>query len=202
MGKIRPKRILKGWANHFLGKELPFNEIRYETCLACEHRNKALDTCNQCGCVLKAKTKVAEEVCPENLWHDIKEFEGRGLAVRVHDFEKTSIDIVEDIIVIEYREPLALNAPVSTSAFKIDLINCRGDYEHFTTDEIPLDNIFTKVCSCFSVVHNKKSLKEGENMTMTIKYNTKIPGLIDKRLKVHTDKDVFVIRIKGDVIEE
>jgi hypothetical protein len=45
-------------------------------------------------------------------------------------------------------------------------------------------------------------LKEGENMTMTIKYNTKIPGLIDKRLKVHTDKDVFVIRIKGDVIEE
>ena len=27
-----------------------------------------------------------------NRWHDIKEFEGRGLAVRVNDFEKTSID--------------------------------------------------------------------------------------------------------------
>jgi hypothetical protein len=202
MGKIRPNRIVKGWANHFLGKKMPFNEIRYETCLACEHRNKMLDTCNKCGCVLKAKTKVAEEVCPENLWHDIKEFEGRGLAVRVHDFEKTSIEVENDTIVIEYREPLTLNSPVSTSAFKIDLINCRGDYEDFKPEEIPLENIFTKVCSCFSVNHLKNSLKEGENLTMTIKYNTKIPGIIDKRLKVHTSQDVFVIRIKGDVIEE
>jgi hypothetical protein len=202
MGKIRPNRIVKGWANHLLGKDLGFNEIRYETCLACEHRNKLLDTCNICGCVLKAKTKVAEEVCPENLWHDIKEFQGRGLAVRVHDFEKMSIEASEDVIVIEYREPLILNSYVGTSEFKIDLINCRGDYEDFESKDIPLNNIFTKVCSCFSVKHLKNSLKEGENLTMTIKYNTKIPGIIDKRLKVHTDKDVFVIRIKGDVIEE
>ena len=105
---------------------------------------------------------------------------------------------MEDIIVAESTKNLfALNAPVSTSAFKIDLINCRGDYEHFTTDEIPLDNIFTKVCSCFLLSIIRNLLKEGENMTMTIKYNTKIPGLIDKRLKVYTDKDVFVIRIKG-----
>jgi hypothetical protein len=81
-------------------------------------------------------------------------------------------------------------------------VNCRGDYEKFSSDEIPLNTIFTKVCSCFSVFHDKKSLKEGENLTMTIKYNTKIPGIIDKRLKVHTDQDLFVIRIKGDVIEE
>lgn len=202
MGKIRPNRIAKGVANHLLGKKLPFNEIRYKTCLSCEHRNKMLDNCNLCGCFLKAKTKVAEEICPDNRWHDIKEFEGRGLAVRVHDFEKTSIEVVDDIIVIEYREPLILNSPVSTSEFKIDLVNCRGDYEKFSSEEIPLNTIFTKVCSCFSVFHDKKSLKEGENLTMTIKYNTKIPGIIDKRLKVHTDQDLFVIRIKGDVIEE
>ena len=46
MGKIRPNRIVKGWTNHLLGKDLGFNEMRYETCLACEHRNKLLDTCN------------------------------------------------------------------------------------------------------------------------------------------------------------
>ena len=202
MGKIRPKRIIEGWKNHILGKNMSFDKARYNTCLDCENRNKILDTCNICGCVLKAKSKVADEVCPENRWHDIKEFEGRGLAVRVHDFKKTDIDIMDDIIIIEYREPLILNSPIFSSEFKIDLVNCRGDYEKFSSKEITLDNIFTKVCSCFSVVHLKKKLEEGESMTMTIKYNTKIPGIIDKRLKVHTSQGVFVIRIKGDVIEE
>ena len=57
----------------------------------CSEKNKLTGTCNVCGCVFKAKVKVIEEYCPMNKWKDIKEFKDRGLAVKLHDTDKTTL---------------------------------------------------------------------------------------------------------------
>ena len=78
--------------------------------MECEHKTTIVGgyICGICKCPLKAKTKVADEVCPANNWHDIKEFPEQGIAVRIHDAEKVFMTVEGEKIVIEYVDDLIL----------------------------------------------------------------------------------------------
>lgn len=41
---------------------------RYDICQKCPAFNQVLLVCNDCGCFLPAKTKLAEATCPQNKW--------------------------------------------------------------------------------------------------------------------------------------
>ncbi len=41
---------------------------RFAICKECPELIKATKQCKQCGCFMKAKTKLAEAVCPLNKW--------------------------------------------------------------------------------------------------------------------------------------
>lgn len=198
MGKIRLHRIAEGWKKMILSTDDDYSKSRYKVCKKCPERNKVTGTCNVCGCLLKAKVKVKEEYCPMNKWKDIKEFENRGLAVKLEDTNKADIKYENEVIHITYKKPFKLEEAISNTKLTLNLINCRGDHEHLQEDT-SLNNIRISVCSCFSAVLLKNSLKEGEETSLVLKYNTKLPGPIDKRLKIKTDKDIFIIALKGEV---
>ena len=204
MSKIRPKRIIEGWKNHLTGKIPEFSELRYEACMACDHKLKIVGghICGICKCPLKAKTKVADEVCPANKWHDIKEFPEQGIAVRIHDAEKVYISVEGEKIVIEYVDDLILNSNPNTSKFKFSLINLRGDYDGFDDDEIDIELLKAKICSCFEVRYTKNKIGDGDSLDITAMYNTKIPGEIHKHLSLVTNVGLYKILFKGNVIEE
>jgi len=199
MGKIRPSRIFKGWRKMITNAKDNFAKDRLKVCNKCPEKNKLTGTCNICGCLLKAKVKVIEEYCPMNKWKDIKEFKDRGLAVKLHDTDIATIEENENgSLTVSYKKPFKLNQKISDTKLTLELINCRGDHEEFEYDTT-LNNIRTSICSCFSVVLDKTSLKEAESAKLILKYNTKLEGEINKRLKIKTDKDIFVIALKGEV---
>ena len=204
MGKIRPKRIIEGWKNHLTGKIPDFSELRYKTCMECEHKTTIVGgyICGICKCPLKAKTKVADEVCPANNWHDIKEFPEQGIAVRIHDAEKVFMTVEGEKLVIEYVDDLILNSNPNTSKFKFSLINLRGDYDGFEDDEINIKLLKAKICSCFEIRYIKDEIRDGESLDITAMYNTKIPGEIHKHLSLATNVGTYKILFKGNVIEE
>lgn len=204
MGKIRPKRIIEGWKNHLTGKIPGFSELRYKTCMECEHKTTIVGgyICGVCKCPLKAKTKVADEVCPANNWHDIKEFPEQGIAVRIHDAEKVFMTVEGEKLVIEYVDDLILNSNPNTSKFKFSLINLRGDYDGFEDDEINIKLLKAKICSCFEIRYIKDEIRDGESLDITAMYNTKIPGEIHKHLSLATNVGTYKILFKGNVIEE
>ena len=191
MGKIRPKRIIEGWKNHLTGKMPEFSELRYETCMSCENKKQIVGghICGICKCPLKAKTKVADEVCPVNNWHDIKEFPEQGIAVRIHDAEKVYMTVEGEKIVIEYVDDLILNSNPNTSKFKFSLINLRGDYDGFEDNEMDIELL-------------KNKIGDGDSLDITAMYNTKIPGEIHKHLSLVTNVGLYKILFKGNVIEE
>jgi|688.fasta_scaffold1338455_2 hypothetical protein len=44
-------------------------KARVEICLACPHLKKGLIfRCGKCGCVIKGKTALARESCPDDRW--------------------------------------------------------------------------------------------------------------------------------------
>ncbi len=204
MGKIRPKRIIEGWKNHLTGKIPSFSDLRYKTCMECEHKTTIVGgyICGICKCPLKAKTKVADEVCPANKWHDIKEFPEQGIAVRIHDAEKVFMTVEGEKIVIEYVDDLILNSNPNTSKFKFSLINLRGDYDGFEDNQIDVELLKAKICSCFEVRYIKNKIGDGDSLDITAMYNTKIPGEIQKHLTLVTNVGTYKILFKGNVIEE
>jgi hypothetical protein len=44
---------------------------RLAICNSCEHLNKFLKQCKQCGCFVTAKTMFKEESCPEGKWSSL-----------------------------------------------------------------------------------------------------------------------------------
>lgn len=46
---------------------------RLEICSECEHLDKTLYTCKQCGCFMKAKTMFPSSKCPIEKWTAYKE---------------------------------------------------------------------------------------------------------------------------------
>lgn len=64
------RNIIKGWWNWLFNKEKDLYKSRMEVCNKCEHNITLQDIkiCNQCGCVLAAKTRVKDEKCIIGKW--------------------------------------------------------------------------------------------------------------------------------------
>lgn len=43
---------------------------RYETCKQCKHFNQWIGQCKLCGCVMRIKTKLQGQMCPDNRWKE------------------------------------------------------------------------------------------------------------------------------------
>ena len=69
------KLIIQGWWNWLLDcisdiKYKKYFDDRLNICKTCEHNKYGF--CDICGCVLKAKTKAEDSVCPDKKWDTIK----------------------------------------------------------------------------------------------------------------------------------
>jgi len=66
--KIR--NIFLGWWYRITGSNYELYKNRIKICNQCEHKVKMFGDywCNQCGCELKAKTRVKDEKCLMNKW--------------------------------------------------------------------------------------------------------------------------------------
>lgn len=69
VNKIR--NIIIGNINHLLGKNKEISNPRMEICNRCDHAREIFKfgkICDQCGCLLSAKTTVENEHCKLNKW--------------------------------------------------------------------------------------------------------------------------------------
>lgn len=198
--KIRTERIAKGWANKAFGERPDFSQPRKDVCMGCEFRDKVINFCTICKCEVDAKSRVADEYCPKNLWHDIKHYEGKGVSIRIHDPHLMKLSVVdEDMVLIEYNEPFQLNCPVKHTTIKFDLINTRADLDGVSSAEATLKDFQLKICGCFEAKIDKDEIRDGQKATVTLTYNTKLLGQIDKTLRIVTNKDTYYVKIKGEV---
>lgn len=63
--------IIIGTINNIFGRNKDISSKRLDICNECENRRyifKLGYVCNKCGCILKSKTTVENEVCPINKW--------------------------------------------------------------------------------------------------------------------------------------
>jgi len=64
------KHIFLGWWLFVTSdkKTKGLSEIRSKVCDQCFFKDKALNTCKECGCFLPAKTRVKTAECPKGFW--------------------------------------------------------------------------------------------------------------------------------------
>lgn len=64
------KNIFKGWYYKLFQEEEDLANTRLPICNQCEHRVETSIgyVCGECGCVLDAKSRVAEEHCDLGKW--------------------------------------------------------------------------------------------------------------------------------------
>ena len=66
--------ILKGWYYKIFNKHEELAKKRIAICNKCSHKEH-IDMvgyiCNECGCILDAKTRVLDEKCELNKWYKI-----------------------------------------------------------------------------------------------------------------------------------
>lgn len=63
--------IIKGWYFYLFNKNEKLANKRITICKECsslEHIDKLGDICGECGCVIKAKSRVKDEKCELNKW--------------------------------------------------------------------------------------------------------------------------------------
>lgn len=62
--------ILKGWYYKLFNKEEHLVYKRMPICKHCSHKTNTTlgESCNLCGCILDAKTRVEDEHCDINKW--------------------------------------------------------------------------------------------------------------------------------------
>lgn len=72
MVKILKKigNIIKGWFRKIFGLNQTLADIRLAICNQCPHRvyTSLGYACDQCGCVIDAKTRVEDEYCDLDKW--------------------------------------------------------------------------------------------------------------------------------------
>lgn len=76
--KNKIKSIFKGYRNLIL-KDEELEELfktRLNICKSCE--NNIAGVCNQCGCLLAAKTRSLSEKCPQNYWAPVHRIDENG----------------------------------------------------------------------------------------------------------------------------
>jgi hypothetical protein len=60
--------IIKGWWYLLFGKNTDLSKPRTAICALCQHKDKRLNSCKECGCFLPAKTRVEDAECPFGYW--------------------------------------------------------------------------------------------------------------------------------------
>lgn len=65
--KIRPGRIVKGFAYAIMGSFEELSKERMKICQNCVHLRRGPE-CFLCGCYLDKKTRLPEETCPIDKW--------------------------------------------------------------------------------------------------------------------------------------
>ena len=62
--------IVEGWWYYITSnkKKTELSKPRTAICNLCQHKNKKLNSCNECGCFLPAKTRVEDAECPFGYW--------------------------------------------------------------------------------------------------------------------------------------
>lgn len=50
------------------GKNNELSKTRSAICSPCQHKDKRLNSCKECGCFLPAKTRVDDAQCPFGYW--------------------------------------------------------------------------------------------------------------------------------------
>lgn len=66
--------ILKGWYYRFFNRNEELARKRIAICNKCSHKlhlDMIGDICDECGCVLEAKTRVLDEQCDLNKWYKV-----------------------------------------------------------------------------------------------------------------------------------
>lgn len=62
--------ILKGWFRKIFGLNQTLADVRLKICNQCPHKvNTSLGyVCDECGCIIDAKTRVEDEHCDLDKW--------------------------------------------------------------------------------------------------------------------------------------
>jgi len=214
--KIRPNRILKGWAKAILNQHTEVGDQRMAVCNSCPNKT-AIGTCAICLCPLITKTKVLEEACPADKWIDVKRIPGQYVALRLHETDKATINIEDNKVIVAYNENFEYNSLEEDTELNIDFINLRGDNDDFSAVDIKLKRLYLSHCGCFrSTINNKEhthinqskvQLNDGEAMTITLRYDTKLFDLssdkdvevFSKVIRVVSDNDTFQFKVIGGV---
>lgn len=62
------RSIIEGWWFMLRGKNNELSKTRSAICSPCQHKDKRLNSCKECGCFLPAKTRVDDAQCPFGYW--------------------------------------------------------------------------------------------------------------------------------------
>jgi hypothetical protein len=205
MGKIRPKRIVEGFAKKVLPKEeIPKN--RLAVCSGCpllEISKLGIKSCGVCGCEVDAKTNVLDEYCPANRWDDIKMDKDVGIAVRVKEPSVATVELEDDRITVTYKESFKHGSNTQDTKLELEIINARGDFDYIPKQQKTLTDIEARVCSCFNIAMDKNMLRDGQSLNLSLMYNTQLNTVdIEKQLKIITAQDVLYINLKAKMSHE
>lgn len=68
------KNIIIGWYRYIFKSQSDFSKKRIEICKKCPHKIRVTggDMCSLCGCFIMPKSAVANEICYDGRWNDIK----------------------------------------------------------------------------------------------------------------------------------
>jgi hypothetical protein len=58
--------ILIGWKRYLFNEKEDISKVRLLVCKWCDSNKNGV--CSECGCVLKAKTRLEDENCPLGKW--------------------------------------------------------------------------------------------------------------------------------------
>jgi hypothetical protein len=77
---------------------------------------------------------------------------------------------------------------------------CSFEFTNTGTETLVISNVQAS-CGCTVPKWSKDPIKPGEKGTITVKYNTRIPGNFSKSIRVHSNAEPsqVVLRIKGSV---
>lgn len=198
MDKIRPKKILKGFAEaaktFITGDEKGFTIARKKYCFApCEHNNNG--KCKLCGCVLLAKTEVEDTYCPDNRWEDVKMLDN-GIAVKIFNLEKVKLTKIDDSsLEVKFLHPLKTKAD---GTFEIGFINDRANFG-LTPDNLTAVSLHSS-CGCTVVTKLPQTFPDGTMVKTEVRYNPegRTKGPFAKTLKLLSNQLTITIRLKGE----
>jgi hypothetical protein len=66
----RIRAIIEGWFYYLTSNRDARKRSKPRTaiCNLCQHKDKRLNACKECGCFLPAKTRVEDAQCPFEYW--------------------------------------------------------------------------------------------------------------------------------------